>query len=321
MRMKATATLALVASLIAGMTLAATGSKAPPSGETPATQARLATKAGLVAVARAGDSLVAVGDFGTVVRSTDGGLTWSQAASVPVSGLLTAVSFADPKNGWAVGHGGVILVTRDGGNNWAIQHVAEGKPILLGVHFTDASHGYAVGAYGTALSTVDGGKSWTPMPVGEGRDADLHLNHIFAGRDGALFAAGESGAAFRSRDGGAHWERLHTGVSGSLWGGLARRDGRVLLLGMSGRVLESSDGGSNWKVLESGTSQALTGGIERADGGLVLVGSGGAVVASRGEQLATVIRADRQNLAAVVEGGGALVLLGQSGILREPAGK
>lgn len=321
MRMKATATLALVASLVAGMTLAATASKAPPAGETPAMQARLATKAGLVAVARAGDSLVAVGGFGTVVRSSDGGQTWIQAAGVPVSGLLTAVSFADPKNGWAVGHGGVILVTRDGGNNWAIQHVVDGKPVLLGVHFTDASHGYAVGAYGTALVTADGGKSWVPMPVGAGRDADLHLNHIFAGRDGVLFAAGESGAAFRSRDGGAHWERLQTGVTGSLWGGLARQDGRVLLLGMSGRVLESSDDGSAWKVLESGTTQALTGGIERADGGLVLVGSGGAVVASRGGQLATQIRADRQNLAAVVDGGGALVLLGQSGILRESAGK
>ena len=321
MRMKATATLALVATLIAGVTLAATGSTVPPASETPAMQARLASKAGLVAVAQAGGSLVAVGDFGTVVRSTDGGQTWSQAASVPVSGLLTAVTFADAKNGWAVGHGGVILVTSDGGDNWAIQQMVEGKPVLLSVLFTDAEHGYAVGAYGTALATVDGGRNWTPMTVGEGRDADLHLNHIFAGRDGALFTAGESGAAFRSRDGGAHWERLHTGVTGSLWGGLARRDGRVLLVGMSGRVLESSDGGDSWKVLESGTTQALTGGVELADGGLVMVGSGGAVVASQGGQLATSIRADRQNLAAVVEGGGALVLLGQSGILREPAGK
>ena len=68
MRMKATATLALAASLIAGVTLAATGSKGQPAGETPATQARLATKAGLVAVAQAGDSLVAVGDVALAVR-------------------------------------------------------------------------------------------------------------------------------------------------------------------------------------------------------------------------------------------------------------
>lgn len=318
MKLKTTMTLLLAASLAAGAVLV-TAAESRPAGETPAMKARLASRAGLVAVTRAGTTLVAVGDFGTVVRSSDAGETWQQAASVPVSGLLTAVSFADGKNGWAVGHGGVILATTDGGDNWTLQQVVEGKPVLLGVHFTDATHGYVVGAYGTALSTADGGRSWLPMTVGEGRDADLHLNHLFAAPDGALIAAGESGSAFRSRDGGGHWERLNTGVTGSLWGGLARRDGHLLLLGMSGRVLESADGGSHWQVLDTGTTQALTGGVERDDGSLLLVGTGGAVVTSRDGKLVTHIRDDRQNLAAVATAGKAVVLLGQNGLLREPA--
>lgn len=220
MKPKLTAGLALLASLAAGIVLAAAQAAPAPAGEVPAMKARLASRASLVSVAAAGDAYVAVGDYGTIVRSRDGGKTWQQAAAVPVSGLLTSVSFADARNGWAVGHGGIILATRDGGETWAIQHTADGKPVLLGVHFTDADHGYVVGAYGTAMLTADGGKTWEPMPVGEGRDADLHLNHVFSGPDGLLVAVGESGSAFRSKDGGQHWTRLATGVSGSLWSGL-----------------------------------------------------------------------------------------------------
>lgn len=305
------------ATLMVGVAVATTPRPADPPGEVPAMQARLATQASLVAVAQAGDALVAVGDYGTVIRSTDGGRHWSQAQRVPVSTLLTGVSFIDAQHGWAVGHGGVILATTDGGDSWRLQHVAEQKPVLLGVHFSNATTGYAVGAYGTALRTADGGQTWTPMTVGEGRDADLHLNHLFQGPDGSLFAAGEGGAAFRSRDGGEHWTRLDTGVSGSLWSGLARQDGRIVLLGMSGRVLESADGGTHWKVLESGTSQSLTGGLETPDGALLLVGSGGTVVQGQGDTLRTRIRDDRQNLAAVALAGGQRILLGQSGLISD----
>jgi len=317
MKLKLTASLTLLASLAAGIVLATSPATPPAAGEVPAMKARLATRAGLVAVSKAGETLVAVGDYGTIIRSSDAGKTWQQAAAVPVSGLLTAVSFADAKNGWAVGHGGIILVTRDGGDTWAIQHTVDDKPVLLGVHFTDAEHGFVVGAYGTALQTGDGGKNWEPMQVGEGRDADLHLNHVFSGPNGTLFTAGESGSAFRSKDGGQHWERLNTGATGSLWSGLQRRNGQVLLLGMSGKVLESADLGDHWKVLETATTQALTGGVEKPDGHLVLVGTGGATVTDKDGQLVTTIREDRQNLAAVAADGGSLILLGQNGLVQD----
>lgn len=318
MKLKLTASLTLLASLAAGIVLATSPAPTSPAGEVPAMKARLASRAGLVSISTAGDAYVAVGDYGTIIRSTDSGKTWQQAAAVPVSGLLTSVSFADAKNGWAVGHGGIILATRDGGENWEIQHTADGKPVLLSVHFTDAGHGYVVGAYGTALQTADGGKTWEPMQVGEGRDADLHLNHVFSGPEGTLFAAGESGSAFRSKDGGQHWERLNTGATGSLWSGLQRKGGQILLLGMSGKVLESTDLGEHWKVLETGTNQALTGGVEKPDGHLVLVGTGGATITDKDGQLVTGIRDDRQNLAAVAASSGSLILLGQNGLIQDP---
>ena len=76
-------------------------------------------------------------------------------------------------------------------------------------------------------------------------------------------------------------------------------------------------GAQHWKALDTGTSQALTGGVEGADGepGAGGNGRGRGDVEATGK-LVTRIREDRQNLAAVAavsEGGKALVLLAQNG--------
>ena len=88
--------------------------------DAPATQSPLAARTLLQGVANAGNRIVAVGQRGHVVYSTDSGASWKQA-SVPVSSDLTAVFFIDDKQGWAVGHDGVILHTADGGEKWDLQ--------------------------------------------------------------------------------------------------------------------------------------------------------------------------------------------------------
>ena len=295
--------------------VAATDGRSESSIAVPAMKARLAAKVPITGMARAGKTLVAVGNYGVAVRSTDDGKTWQQG-EVPVSTLLTAVHFIDEQLGWAVGHGGVILHSSDGGAIWQLQAVLDEHPVLLSVHFTDRDRGYAVGAYGAAFSTTDGGRHWVPMTVGSGRDSDHHLNALFSTRSSALFISAETGAAFRSVDQGATWTKLTTGASGSLWSGLECSDGEIVLLGMSGRVITSRDGGDSWQQRATGTEQSLTSGIALPDGGLLVVGAGGVVLrGAAGGPLQLEIRPDRQNLAAVMTGPtGAVVVAGQLGI-------
>ena len=73
--------------------------------------APLAPTSLLLAVARVGDRLVAVGDRGHVLLSADQGRNWTQSLT-PTRALLTGVSFPDAQHGWAVGHDGVILADR-----------------------------------------------------------------------------------------------------------------------------------------------------------------------------------------------------------------
>ena len=86
----------------------------------PAMPSTLAAQRVLQATAVAGKRLVAAGARGHIVYSDDRGATWQQA-KVPVSADLTALHFANARQGWAVGHEGVVLHTRDAGATWQVQ--------------------------------------------------------------------------------------------------------------------------------------------------------------------------------------------------------
>ncbi|MBI2309073.1 MAG: hypothetical protein HYU78_17425 [Rhodocyclales bacterium] len=309
----------LVAAVLAAFAApagAAEPGRAAASAAIPAMPLASPEKAPLVAVTGKGTRWVAVGDYGTILHSGDGGANWQQAQSVPYSGLLTAAAMADERIGWAVGHGGTILRTDDGGANWRRQAQLAGGPVLLSVAARDARNVLVVGAYGTAVATHDGGDSWQPVRIAEGRDGDRHLNHVFIA-DGFTYIAAEAGGAYRSGNGWNDWTPLSTGVGGSLWGGFATAEHEVVLYGMSGRLLVSRDRGATWRVVDTGLSQSLTHGIPLADGRIAVVGNGGAMASGRlasGALRGTVLP-DRRNINALaVRGGNKLALFGAFGL-------
>ena len=65
-----------------------------------------------------GDAVGVTGDGG-ILRTTDGGATWSKVSGITTD--LYGVDFIDASNGWAVGSGGAILRTTDGGATWSAQ--------------------------------------------------------------------------------------------------------------------------------------------------------------------------------------------------------
>ena len=73
-----------------------------------------------MSVAHDGQRVVAVGDKGFTLRSTDAGAHVAEVASGQ-SFALAAVGFQDdaPATGWAVGAHGTILRTVDNGATWS----------------------------------------------------------------------------------------------------------------------------------------------------------------------------------------------------------
>jgi photosystem II stability/assembly factor-like uncharacterized protein len=99
----------------------------------------------------------AVGDAGTILKSSDAGMTW---AAVPsgTTNTLYAVHFFNPDEGVAVGDSGLILRTTNGGALWT--RVSSGvSDSLRSVSFSGAN-GICGGTSQTILYSTDSGASW-----------------------------------------------------------------------------------------------------------------------------------------------------------------
>ena len=204
----------------------------------------------LRAVARAANTGWAVGDGGTVLRSSDGGQSWTAQNTGSVQ-QLRGVAVLDAQHAWAVGDGGLVLVTSDSGASWS-QHAA-GVERLHAVAFADVLRGLAVGQGGAMVQSADGGQSWTAVDSGTG----AHLRAVALSGSSA-WAVGDAGTLLRSTDGGATWASVATGATGALRAVRFRNASEGWAVGEGGTVLYSANGGASWTLLDTGNGQDLT---------------------------------------------------------------
>ncbi len=287
-----------------------------------ATPSKLSSHDLLLAAAMAGNRLVAVGQFGHVVYSDDGGKTWVQAKTVPTQVTLTSVYFVTDKIGYAGGHDSTVIRTDDGGNTWTPSyHNIESQSPIMSVYFTDENHGFAMGAFSFVVETNDGGKTWTQRALVAGSTGDSHLNKVFATNTGTIIVAAEFGKVFRSTDKGATFTEIQTSYEGSFWGGLELKNGSALIYGMRGNVYRSNDDGLTWAKINSGTDKSVGGSYELADGTVVLVGLQGYIGYSTdgGENFTEVTRADRLGYVAVLPAADhQIAVFGEPGVKLQP---
>lgn len=94
----------------------------------------------------------AVGAYGTILYTTNGGTTWTSQSSGTTSDLMD-VCFIDANNGWAVGWEGTILKTTDAGTTWNSQ-TSGISTYLQSVAFTGLNNGTAVGQEAASLELL-----------------------------------------------------------------------------------------------------------------------------------------------------------------------
>jgi photosystem II stability/assembly factor-like uncharacterized protein len=331
--------------------------QSPLALERPSLLSDKAVGAAILAVTRAGERLVAVGERGIVLLSDDSGRSWRQVVT-PVRASLTKVTFVGEKKGWAAGHLGVILHTEDGGESWVKQFdgiqaaalvlaaaekraaaepdpekredllfsarrlVEDGpdKP-FLDLCFLDERTGFVVGAFNLMFRTTDGGATWTPWQDRVENPMELHFYGIRSAGD-AFYIAGEQGMLLRSSDGGAHFTALASPYEGSYFGLVTVPDGSVVVFGLRGNVYRSADGGESWDRVETGIPVTLSAGLRLAGGELVLVSQAGDILVSRDGGRSFQPRPDGQPVPAtdiVQTADGGLVMASLRGIKRVSA--
>ena len=140
------------------------------------------------------DHVWAVGEFGIVIASADGGRTWQQQHT-PIESTLFGVRFLDANRGFAVGIDSVILSTTDGGATWKTVQ----PPVTQRSYYDIAirgQNGWIVGDAGTVLKTTDGGTTWRvePLPI---QLAANWIRTVSVSPGGAGLAVGSEGLVFR----------------------------------------------------------------------------------------------------------------------------
>jgi photosystem II stability/assembly factor-like uncharacterized protein len=101
---------------------------------------------------------IAVGNFGAIVRTVNGGATWLPQIS-NTSELLCKIMFVNSTTGIAVGYNGIILKTNDGGTNWT-QLNSGTTENLFALYYADTSNVWVCGDNGLILHSNNAGLNW-----------------------------------------------------------------------------------------------------------------------------------------------------------------
>lgn len=232
----------------------------------------------MLALARAGERIVAAGERGRILLSDDLGMTW-RVASTPTYQTLTSLYFVDARNGFATGHQGTLLRTLDAGRTWSQARVEGAQKSALFAVRMRGTRGIAVGSYGAYLESSDAGASWSARPIAA-PDFDRHLTGIAAG-NGSTVIAGEAGTLFASSDNGATWKPLPAPYAGSFFGAIGLPGGSIIVYGMRGNAFRSVDGARTWRRVDLGSyTGAIQGGSQLDDGTMALTGDDGMLATS-----------------------------------------
>lgn len=161
-------------------------------------------------------------DGATVLRTTDGGASWTAVGEAPVS--LSALEVLGPSELIALGQAD-LYVSLDGGRTWQVQPFAHGwYPAALGMENTQRGWviGYSLAAGRQLFYTGDAGLAWQALPTpfapsavvplggqdvlatGTPTVAKIYLNPDRQGRT-ATSLKSQTPYLWRSTDRGLHW--------------------------------------------------------------------------------------------------------------------
>lgn len=205
----------------------------------------------LDAVTFQGATGYAVGKFGTALRSTDGGATWS---GLPTGTFneLSLVQELDP-NTVIVGGGCSVAESTNAGGGFTELPInpstSSCNDLVSGLSFTSASTGYVEQQSGQVVFTSDGGQSVqakTPVPVpnvGESHAQGLQFVSPTVGF--AVTGGPSAGTIQRTTDGANSWTQVAS-VADGLNDLTFVTPTTAFAVGDKGTLLQSNDAGATW---------------------------------------------------------------------------
>lgn len=188
------------------------------------------------------DTIFSVGDYSTILKSTNGGATWQVTPNA--GGFvepLYAVQFITGNIGYAAGESGRIMKTTDAGATWFPQTTPVFKDIYA-LSFSSNEFGWAVGTQGLILRTTNGGNNWIQQVSG----VTTTLYSVYASGQMIGYAAGTNGTIISTTDGGTTWANKTSGTIQNIYGIQFITSSTGYACGSFGLILKSTNSGNTW---------------------------------------------------------------------------
>jgi len=232
-----------------------------------------------------GQSVTYMGN-GVVIKTTNGGTSWSQLWFGTQQGI-EGMSFPDMNTGYVCGWSHYFAKTTDGGATWTPQNPGPIADVWYynDVKFKDPLHGVVTAAGNTVplvYATSDGGTTWVAgtglaaVPynicyvsdntyflvtnggdIQKSTDGGLNWSTVTSGLGLLLsinfynpmigIATGEDGWIHKTYDGGLTWSHQQTAYGNPLWHCTAwKNQNEITMVGTPETIWKSTDGGNTW---------------------------------------------------------------------------
>lgn len=194
----------------------------------------------------------AAGTSATIIKTTDGGDTWTVVNSGSSALVFVAMAFGNDQIGCAVTLTGVIYRTIDAGATW--KQVSIGVTThMRSICFTDENTVYIAGytgnsSNGMVLKSTDGGATWG-KPIAVCPDM-LHAVHFTSPTTG--YVSGSNNGVYKTTDGGANWTLTTNGIdinpnTSISYSSIDFATANVgFVSGSNGKIYKTENGGASW---------------------------------------------------------------------------
>lgn len=249
---------------------------------------------------------IAVGWNSTILKTINGGETWSPQA-VGAGQRLYGVTFKDSLNGYAVGRSetsitGRYLYTIDGGANWIQKRIFPAPNTELpwqSISFSSnylrlgldlfpylQKNGIIVGQGGQIAVSQDGGQTWNKRvsPTGDA----YTINDVTFYDEKKAIAVGWGGAGgviIKTTDGGNSWRTIKLNIGTGLYSVSFADKLRGITVGQNGEIYKTADGGENWVPLVSPIQSRIFYGVHYKGSRIYAVGWDGVIITSDNDGL------------------------------------
>jgi photosystem II stability/assembly factor-like uncharacterized protein len=181
-------------------------------------------------------------DAGIILRTTDGGLSWSNVSPEGIKLVYTLQSMADSLL-FTTGYDGQIWRSSNKGLLWTPLSTGT-QNWLNAACVPDGKRLIAAGLNGTIIRTSSSGNFWFSQNAGT-ENWILGI-HFFTPEFG--FACGTNDLLIKTTNGGQSWEKIQAPAVGSLSGVWMKSQEKVHIISKLGFLISSSNAGQTWST-------------------------------------------------------------------------